>query len=161
MIKRIILGLCFLAFTILPSMSASAPITEQEAKEVENFFDSYVDSANNYKDDLLNHYAENAEIKRVVIKPDGKKETVNIPLERYKKELKLGKITAKLVNYKNDYTNKKYEKIDKNKFKIKTTRTPIRDKNGLNAEFIVIKTPNGLKISSETMETKVQKFLEN
>lgn len=161
MIKRIILGLCFLACTMTYTLADSAPITEKEAAEVENFFNSYVESANNYKDDLINHYTNDAKIERIVIKPNGEKETVEIPLERYKKELKLGKITAKLVNYKNKYSNNKYEKIEDNKFKIKTKRTPMNDKNSLNAEFIVTKTQDGLKISSESMETTVQKFLEN
>ena len=160
MFKRIILGLCFLAFlNITPAIADSAPITEKEAREVEKFFNSYVESANNYQDDLVEHYDKNAEIERVVIKPDGTKETVKIPMERYIKELKIGKKTAQLVNYKNTYTNKKYEKIDDENFKIKTTRIPFRDKKGLRAEFIVKKTPDGLKISKETMETNVQKFL--
>lgn len=158
--KRIILGLCFLAFiNITPVFADSAPITEKEIKEVEQFFDSYVDSANNYKDDLVEKYTENADIERVVIKPDGTKESVKIPMARYIKELKLGKRTAQLVNYKNTYSNNKYEKIDDNKYKIKTTRTPFKDKKGLKAEFTVTKTTDGYKISAESMETNVQRFL--
>ena len=38
-------------------------------------------------------------------------------------------------------------------------RIPFKDKKGLNAEFKVIKTPNGYKISEEKMETNVQRFL--
>lgn len=160
MFKRIILGLCFLAFmNLTPAFADSAPITEKEAKEVEQFFNSYVDSANNYKDDLISHYTKDAKIERVVIKPDGSKQKVEIPMERYVKELKLGKNTAKLVNYKNTYTNKKYEKTGENEYKIKSTRIPFRDKKGLNAEFTVVKTPSGLKIAQEMMETKVQRFL--
>lgn len=158
--KRIILGLCFLAFLgVTPAFADSAPITDKEAREVEQFFDSYVDSANNYKDDLIDKYSQNADIERVVIKPDGSRESVKIPMERYVKELKTGKKTAKLVNYKNTYTNKKYEKVSDNEYKIKTTRIPFKDKKGLKAEFIVTRTPKGFKITGESMETNVQRFL--
>lgn len=146
-------------FTALPVFADSAPITNEEMREVETFFNSYVDSANNYKDDLLRHYSQDAEIVRVVIKPDGTKQSVTIPMKRYEKELKNGKKTARLVRYKNTYTNKKYEKLADGKFAIKTTRIPFRDKKGLNAEFIIIKTPHGMKISKESMETNVQRFL--
>ncbi len=160
MFKKIIAGLCFsLAVTFAPVYADSAPITEAEAKEVEQFFDSYVDSANNYKDDLIDKYTEDAKIERVVIKPDGTKEAVEIPMDRYVRELKIGKKTAKLVNYKNTYTDKKYSKTGDNEYKIKTLRIPFKDKEGLAAEFTVIKTPNGLKIAEESMETNVQRFL--
>ena len=157
--KKILLGLCFLAFSPIFVLADSAPISEIETKEVEAFFNSYVDSANNYKDDIQSKYDRKAVIKRVVIKPDGTKQTVVIPLDRYFKELKAGKNTAKLVNYKNTYTNKKYEKLGKDEYKVKTTRIPFKDKKGLNAHFIVKRTKNGLKISEESMETNVQKFL--
>ena len=161
MFKQIIAGLCFLVFVnITPVFADSAPITEKEAEEIEEFFNSYVDSANNYKDDLVDKYAENAKIERVVIKPDGSKQAVRIPMERYIKELKIGKKTAKLVNYKNTYTNRKFLKTGDNEYKIKTIRIPFKDKTGLSAEFKIIKTKNGLKIAEESMETNVQKFLD-
>ncbi len=160
MIKKIILGLCFLAFlTPLTAFSDSAPISKKEIKEVEQFFNTYIYSANNYKDDLIDKYTQNAEIERVVIKPDGTKQAVDIPMQRYVKELKLGRKTAKLIGYKNTYINKKYLKTGDNKYKILTTRIPFRDKNGLKAEFDVVKTPDGLKIAKESMETTVQRFL--
>lgn len=160
MTKKFLSGLCFLFFiSTMQVFAASAPISEQEAKEVEKFFNSYITSANNYKDDLIDHYDSNAIIERIVIKPDGTKESVKIPMPRYTKELRLGKRTAKLVNYKNRYINKKYEKISDNEYKIKTKRIPMRDKTGLNAEFTITRTPEGLKISHEAMETTVQKFL--
>lgn len=160
MLKKIILGLCFLAFNFMPAFADSAPISDKEIKEIEEFFNSYVDSANNYKEDLINYYIENANIERIVIKPNGKNETVKIPMKRYKKELIKGKIAAKFVNYKNRYENRKYEKLSDSIYKIKTKRYPMKDKKGLNAEFTITKTPNGLKISSEKMETTVQRFLE-
>jgi len=145
--------------SITPAFATSAPITAAEAKEVENFFNQYITSANNYEDDLINLYDPNAKIERVVIKKDGSKQSVFIPMQRYIKELKIGRKTAKLVNYKNRYINKKYEKIGDGEYKIKTKRIPFRDKTGLNAEFTVKRTPGGLKISHESMETTVQKFL--
>lgn len=160
MIKKIILGLCFLAFLTPQTVFAdSAPISKKEIKEVEQFFNTYIYSANNYKDDLIDKYTQNAEIERVVIKPDGTKQAVDIPMQRYIKELKLGRKTAKLLGYKNTYINKKYIKTGDNEYKIITTRIPFRDKEGLNAEFDVVKTPDGLKIAKESMETTVQRFL--
>jgi len=161
MIKQIISGLCFLALSFLtaPVFADSAPITESERIEVENFFNSYIDSANNYRDDLVDKYKEDAKIIRVVIKPNGNKVPVVIPTKRYFDELKFGQKTARLVNYKNKYTNKEYLKTGENQYKILATRTPRQDKEGLNAEFTVIKTPDGLKIAEESMETTVQKFL--
>ena len=151
MIKKIISGLCFFIIAISPSLADSAPITDKEIKEIEQFFNSYINSANTYKNNFIDHYSKDAVIERVVIKPDGTKQTVSIPMKRYIKELKLGRKTAKLIRYKNFYTNKKYEKI--------SMRIPFKDKKGLNAEFKVIKTPNGYKISEEKMETNVQRFL--
>ena len=160
MCKRIILGLCFLACSIFPVLADSAPISESEIKEVEAFFNSYVNSANNYEDVLGELYTSNANIERVVIKSNGEKKSVIIPFERYKKELKKGKTTAKLVRYKNRYENKRYEKISDSIYKVKTKRFPRNDKIGLNAEFTITRTPSGLKISGEKMETTVQRFLE-
>ena len=57
MIKKIILGLCFLAFLTPQTVFAdSAPISKKEIKEVEQFFNTYIYSANNYKDDLIDKY---------------------------------------------------------------------------------------------------------
>lgn len=159
MIKKIISGLCFFIIAISPSLADSAPITDKEIKEIEQFFNSYINSANTYKNNFIDHYSKDAVIERVVIKPDGTKQTVSIPMKRYIKELKLGRKTAKLIRYKNFYTNKKYEKIGENEYKITSMRIPFKDKKGLNAEFKVIKTPNGYKISEEKMETNVQRFL--
>ena len=35
----------------------------------------------------------------------------------------------------------------------------MKDKKGLDAEFTIVKTPEGYKISEEKMETTVQRFL--
>ncbi|MCD8025337.1 MAG: hypothetical protein LUE64_07365 [Candidatus Gastranaerophilales bacterium] len=156
--KKIVLSL-FVLFCMVPVFADSAPITEEEAMQVEEFFDSYVESANNYRDDLTEKYADNAVIKRIVIKKDGSKQDVTIPIQRYFKELKSGQKTARLVRYKNRYINKKYSKISNGEYKITTTRIPFRDKTGLRAEFKIIETPDGLKISEELMETNVQRFL--
>ena len=43
MIKKIILGLCFLAFLTPQTVFAdSAPISKKEIKEVEQFFNTYI-----------------------------------------------------------------------------------------------------------------------
>ena len=160
MFKKFILGLCFLVCSIIPVHAGTAPISQAEIQEIDSFFNSYINSANNYEDDLMKYYSLNPNIKRIVIKPSGAKEAVVIPFERYKTELKKGKFAAKLVNYKNRYLNRKYQKLSENKFKIKAQRYPMKDTEGLNAEFIVLRTTNGFKITDESLETKVQKFLE-
>lgn len=160
MFKKIILGLCFLFCSIFNlAFADSAPISNDEIKEIENFFNLYVNSANSYDDNLINYYFEDAQIKRVVIKPNGDREDVIIPMDRYKKELNKGKMAAKLAKYKNKYLNKRYEKIGEATYRIKALRYPRNDKIGLNAEFQIVKTPLGYKISKEEMETTVQRFL--
>ena len=159
MFKRIILGLCFLVFFGTPAFADSAPISEQEQKEVELFFNSYVNSANSWQNNLINFYTKNANIKRVVIKSNGEKKTVTIPMNRYIKEIKKGQLAAKLAKYKNRYENKKYEKISQTSYKLTAKRYPRNDTKGLSAEFTITKTPNGYKITEEELETTVQKFL--
>lgn len=151
MFKKLILSLAlFLGFTF----AAWA----DEVQEVQQFFDSFVNAANTYSTNLPNYYVNNAKIVRVVYKPDGTKQSVIIPFDRYLSELSKGAALAKTVRYKNRYENQKVTKVG-NDYKLSAIRIPRNDKTGLPASFIITKTPQGWKIKEESMGTNVQKFL--
>ena len=67
-----------------------------ELEDVQKFFDNYVQAANSYSKTVVDYYLPNANIVRVVLKPDGTTQSVNFPMERYKKELKKGQPLARL-----------------------------------------------------------------
>ena len=116
-----------------------------EIQDVQCFFNEYTEAANSYSNDYFKYYSDNAKIIRVVEKPDGTKESVNIPLERYKSEAKKSTKLMKLRKYKNRY------------FNIKITR---QGNYKIPAYFIIGKDNNGnWKIKEESMNTKVQSFL--
>ena len=151
MIKKITLCLiCLIAFY--------GAAKADEMSDVQTFFNNFVNASNTYSTNLPNYYIPNAKIIRVVHKPDGTKQAVIIPFDRYLQELKKGAAIAKTVGYKNRYVNQKVTKIGDN-YKLSATRIPRNDKTGLPAYFIIAKTQNGYKIKEESMGTTVQKFL--
>ncbi len=152
MFKKIFLT-AFLLFGFVAQSMA------QELDDVKEFFESYIKAANSYSKNVTDFYLPDAKIIRVVQKPDGTLESVNFPMERYKKELTKGMRLAKLSRYKNTYTNKTYKKLDNGDYKISAIRTPNRDKTGLPFYFIVTNTQSGWKVKEESMQTTVQKFL--
>lgn len=130
-----------------------------ETTEVKQFFNNYVSAGNNYASDFFNYYSDNAKIKRVVEKPDGTTQTVNIPLSRYKCEAKKSTALAKLRKYKNKYLNIKISKQGDN-YKISADRMPSTSDYKIPAEFIIGKDINGeWKIKEESLNTRVQLFL--
>lgn len=130
-----------------------------ETKDVKCFFDSYVEAANNYSCDYFDYYTNNAKIIRVVEKPDGTEEVVNIPLERYKIEAKKTSKLAKLRKYKNRYLNVKILQQG-NDYKIVAMRMPSTSDYKIPAYFIIGKDCDGnWKIKEESMNTRVQRFL--
>ena len=131
-----------------------------DISEVQTFFNEYVDAANSYSSDYFNYYSDNPLIIRVVEKDDGTKEAVKVPFERYKKEAKISQKLAKLRRYKNKYFNIKITKHGKD-YKIAAMRMPSTSDYKVPAYFIVGKDDNGeWKIKEESMNTRVQKFLE-
>ncbi len=130
-----------------------------EMQEVQSFFNRYTDAANNYDKDFFNYYINNAKIVRIVEKSDGTTETVNIPLERYKSEVKKSTKLMKMRKYKNFYSDIKIFPKGKD-YKISALRSPsIGDYKG-SAHFIIGKDNNGeWKIKEESMNTPVQAFL--
>lgn len=132
-----------------------------EIQDVQCFFNQYIDAANNYSDDYFDYYSDNAKIVRVVEKPDGTMESVDIPLERYKTEAKKSSKIAKLRNYKNRYFNVRILPHGKD-YKIVALRMPSTSDYKIPAHFIVGKDCTGSwKIKEESMNTKVQRFLKS
>ena len=152
MLKKLILSLvCFLA---VPLCSFA-----DETADVSAFFNSFVNASNTYSTSIPSYYVANAKIVRVVHKPDGTKQAVVIPFDRYLSELKKGATLAKTVRYKNRYVNQKIVKSGSD-YKLSAIRIPRNDATGLPAYFIITKTPQGWKIKEESMGTNVQKFLD-
>ncbi len=152
MIKKLLLSL--LCLFALPIAAFADELTD-----VQTFFNNFVNAANTYSTSLPNYYVKNAKIVRVVYKPDGTKQSVVIPFDRYLSELSKGAVLAKTVRYKNRYENKKFTKVGAD-YKITAIRIPRNDTSGLPAYFIATKTPQGWKIKEESLGTKVQKFLD-
>ncbi len=131
-----------------------------EIQDVRCFFNEYTDAANNYSSDYFKYYSEDAKIIRVVEKPDGTQESINIPLERYKSEAKKSTKLMKLRQYKNRYFNIKITKEGKD-YRVAAMRMPSTSDYKVPAHFIVGKDNNGeWKIKEESMNTKVQRFLD-
>ena len=127
--------------------------------EIEQFFDEYVSAANSYNVDYFDYYIDNPKIIRVVEKSDGTKESVTVPFDRYKKEAARSTKLAKLRKYKNKYLNIKITKYG-NDYKIAAMRMPSTSDYKIPAHFIVGKNSKGeWKIKEESMNTKVQRFL--
>ena len=67
--KKFLITFC----TLLIGLSANAAVTADQAL---TFFAKYIDSANNYKEDVVNFYTPDAKIIRVVMKPEDRKSVV-------------------------------------------------------------------------------------
>ena len=150
--KKILLSIITLAL-VVPFVFAD------DKSDVLKKFDTYVNAANSYADNLPSYYTNNAKIIRVVNKKQGGQKSIIIPFDRYVKELNNNAVLAKVVNYKNNYVNRQIVKIDNNNYKIKTTRVPRNDKTGLPSYFIFTRENNTWKIKEESMTTNVQAFL--
>lgn len=132
-----------------------------EIQDVQCFFNQYIDAANNYSNDYFKYYSDNAKIVRVVEKPDGTTQSVNIPLEKYKDEARKSTKLMKLRQYKNRYFNVKITKHGKD-YKVAALRMPSTSDYKIPAHFIIGKDSCGnWKIKEESMNTKVQRFLKD
>ena len=152
MYKIICVLTCFSCFAL--------SVLADELKDVQSFFNSYVAAANNYSQDYFKFYSDNAKIIRVVEKPDGTKESVNVPLSRYKSETKKSLKLMRLAKYKNYYFDVKIVPYGDN-YKLSALRMPSTSDYKIPAYFVIGKDKSGnFKIKEESMNTKVQKFLE-
>lgn len=127
--------------------------------ELKVFFNEYIEAANSYSCDYFDFYIDNPTIIRVVEKKDGSTHSVIVPFERYKKEAARCSKLAKLRKYKNKYLNIKITKQG-NDYKIAAMRMPSTSDYKIPAHFIVGRDDSGAwKIKEESMNTKVQRFL--
>ena len=92
--KKVLLVLFLFIVSFLKSSA-------NDIQDVQSFFNRYVEAANSYSCDYFDYYSNDAKIFRVVEKPDGSEQSVNIPLERYKSEAKKSSKLARLRQYKN------------------------------------------------------------
>lgn len=133
-------------------------VYSETPQEAVKFFGQYADFANTYNDKLLDMYSPDAKIIREVVKPSGETVQVILPTQKYLKELKFGQKTAKLRKYKNKYRNVAANKLPDG-VKITAERQPSKETYWLKMYQIVQNTDDGLKITEEMMQTKVQAFL--
>ena len=127
--------------------------------EIRDFFESYVNEANTYSDKVPDYYSPQAKIIRVVIKPNGERESVEFSFSDYLSQMKKRSKIARFVRYKNRYENIVVSDMGEGRYKISAIRYPMRDKRGLDSYFIVENTDGKYKIIEESMETPVQDFL--
>ena len=90
--KKIIFSLLIMIICALPSFAG----TKEGALK---FFDSYVNAANTYSNNLLDYYSPNAKIIRVVVRNDGTKGTAVFTMKDYAYQMKIGATTAKVRKY--------------------------------------------------------------
>ena len=139
----------------------SLPVFSNDIKDVECFFNEFVAAANSYSDNYFSYYSNDAKIVRIVEKPDGTVQSVDIPLERYKIEAKKSSKFARLRKYKNKYFNVKILPFGDD-YKLSARRMPSTSDYKIPAYFVIGKDENGnWKIKEESMNTKVQRFLKD
>ena len=145
--------------TLLALTTISLSAFADDKQEALNFFNSYVDGANNYSPAIAEMYSPSAKIIRQVIKPDGTTANATTDTATYIKQMKIGQAGAKLRKYKNNYTNIVATPVDGG-YKISSLRQPSGEDYKLKTYMIVKKQPNGKwLIVEEMMQTKVQTFL--
>ena len=133
--KKVLLVLFLFIVSFLKSSA-------NDIQDVQSFFNRYVEAANSYSCDYFDYYSNDAKIFRVVEKPDGSEQSVNIPLERYKSEAKKSSKLARLRQYKNKYFNVKILPHGKD-YKIVAMRMPSTSDYKIPAYFIIGKDYNG------------------
>ncbi len=134
-------------------------VLADDKQEALDFFNSYVDGANNYSPTIAEMYSPDAKIIRQVVKPDGTTVDVSTNTSTYIKQMKIGQAGAKLRKYKNSYTNVTVVPVT-NGFKVSSLRQPSGETYKLKAYMIMQKQPNGKwLIVEEMMQTKEQIFL--
>jgi len=145
--------------TLLSLILVSSSVFADDKQEALNFFNSYVDAANNYSPAVADMYSPSAKIIRQVVKPDGTTANATTDTATYIKQMKIGQAGAKLRKYKNNYTNIVATPVEGG-YKISSLRQPSGEDYKLKTYMIVKKQPNGnWLITEELMQTKVQTFL--
>ena len=147
-------------FTIIALFVFSAFVYADDKKDALAAFNSYVNAANTYSNEVTGFYSPSAKIIRQVIKPDGGLVDVRTDTATYVKQMKISQAVAKTRKYKNNYTNVVVTPISPGKVKISSVRHPSLDNDSLKAYMIFQKQPNGRwMIVEEMMQTRQQIFL--
>ena len=150
--KKILLSLITLAFI-------SLSVYADEQQEALNFFNNYVNAANNYSSTIAEMYSPSAKIIRQIIKPDGTTANATTDTATYIRQMKIGQAGAKLRHYKNTYTNITVAAVDGG-YKVSSLRQPSGETYKLKTYMILKKQPDGKwLITEEMMQTKVQTLL--
>ncbi len=147
----------FLSIITLSLLTLAAFADDKQ--EALNFFNSYVNAANNYSNTVAEMYSPTAKIIRQVVKPDGSTVDVGTDTATYIKQMKIGQAGAKLRHYKNTYTDIIITPVEGG-YKVSSLRQPSGEEYKLKTYMILKKQPDGKwLITEEMMQTKVQTFL--
>lgn len=154
--KKILSLLFVFAIFVMSGAKAFA----DDAQDAMAFFQNYIKAANSYSPTITTMYSPNAKIIRQVVKPDGTTANAYTDTATYIKQMKIGQATAKMRQYKNNYSNITQTKVADGKYKISALRQPSGENYKLKTYSVVQKQPNGKwLIVEEMMQTKVQLFL--
>lgn len=146
--------LLFIIFSICFSNNISIA-AESEARD---FFNKYVNLSNQWSLDLIDMYAQNALIKRNILKKQP--ELVNVPLDEHKKMLKnYNKYQYLLIGVKNNYNVKSVNSLSNNKYKITAQRCPSIMNRCFDCYMIIQKQNGEFKITEEYSDVNSRYFL--
>lgn len=145
--------------TIFTLLFFSLVVFADGKQEALDFFNNYVNAANNYSNSIEDMYASNAVIIRQVVKPDGTTANAYTDTNTYLRQLRLSAAAAKVKKYKNTYRNITVTPVGGG-YKISSERQPSGETYWLKTYQIIKKQPDGKwLITEEMMQTKVQTFL--
>lgn len=148
-----------IVFSIIAFFLVSLSVLADDKQDALNFFNRYIEAANNYENTLENMYSPNAVIIRQVVKPDGTTANAYTDTATYLRQLRLSSATAKVRKYKNEYRNITATPVAGG-YKVSAERQPTGETYWLKTYQVIKKQPNGkLLITEEMMQTKVQLFL--
>lgn len=149
----------YLTILLMILLSGGKVFADNQADAI-SFFNSYVEAANTYSQELPNFYSPKARIIRQVIKPDGELVNRETDVDRYVSEMKKSQALAKVRKYKNNYSDISAAKINDSTYKVTALRQPTGETYKLKTYMIVQKQASGnWLIIEEMMQTKVQLLL--
>ena len=148
-----------LLFSILTMLIITPLVFADNKQEALNFFNNYINAANNYSESIGKMYSPNAKIIRQVVKPDGTTANAYTDTATYVKQMRLGQAGAKLRKYKNTYRNIVATPVAGG-YKVSAERQPTGETYWLKTYQVLKKQPDGnWIITEEMMQTKQQIFL--
>jgi hypothetical protein len=136
-------------------LNFSLPARSDDFDECKTFFNQYVQKSNNYSPSFPDLFASNALIKRDKINENGDIKHIVYTKPAYVKKLKIYAPLAKLVGYRNNFSNISYQK-EGNACRIKGYRTPTTSKHqNYSVSWLIVKDKNGeWKILEDYTETR-------